>query len=98
VSVAVECCQNFLQVSPHVVQFFVDVANASVQARQVCSVNASWFARSKAATESANGAVAAGYPFSKDKDPFLDFMELCIELRGHGVDRQDIAAALGQFV
>jgi hypothetical protein len=97
-SAAVVCCQNFLQVFPHIVKLFVNVANASVQARQVCSVNASWFARSKAATESANGAVAAGHPLSKNQDPFLNFMELCIELRSHGIDRQDVAAAFGQFV
>ena len=79
-------------------KFFVDFTNASVQTRQVCSVDASWFARSKAATESANRAVATGHPLAKNKNPFLDFMELGVELRSHCVDRQYVAAAFGQFV
>ena len=98
VSAAVKFCQNFLQVIPHLVDLFVDVADASFEACKVCPVDTSWCAGSKAAAESANGAVAAGCPFSKYQNPFLDFMKLNVELRGHGVNSQDVAAAFRHFV
>jgi hypothetical protein len=80
------------------VKFFVDVTDASVQASQICSVDTSWFARSKATTESADGAVALGSPFLKHQNSLFNFMKLNVELRGHGVNRQDVAATPGQFV
>ena len=94
----VKFCQNLLQVVSHFVDFFVDVANASFQARQVCPINAAWIARSKAAAESADRAIAAGHPLSQNQNPFLDFMKLNVELRCQGVNSQDVAAAPGQFV
>jgi len=98
VSATVVCSQYFLQVLPHVVKFFVDVTDAPVQASQICSVDSSWFARSKAATESADRAVAAGCPFLKHQNPFLNLMKLNVELRGHRVNRQDVAATFCEFV
>lgn len=92
------CGQYFRQVISHVVKFFVDVTNASVQALQVRAVNASRFARSKAATESTDRAVASGCPFSKHQDSFFNFMKLNVELRSHRVNSHEIAAALGQFM
>ena len=91
-------CQNLLQVVPHFVDLFVDVSNASFQARQVCPIDASWSAGRKAAAESVDRAITAGHPLSQNQNSFLDVMELNVELRCHRVNSQDVAAAFGQFV
>lgn len=94
----VEGDQHFLQVFFHLAEFFVNVSDASVEACQIGSIDASWFAGRKAVAESSNGAVTAGSPFVQNKNSLFNFEELSFELGCHRVDGQDVAAAPRQFV